>query len=221
MERSVFIGTPTHSGNVSVHYVLGLLSTCRSLAAAGVQQEVCFLPSSVLPDARNALAREFLDSGMSHLLFADADMSFTGDMVLTLLSRARDVVGGAYLTRTGARLCYDRVPGAEPDADGLLEVVGVGTGLLMVAREAAVRMFDASPCYWRREPSGVSAAPLLFDFVFDPAEATYSGEDYAFCRRWRELGGRVYVDTSVRPGHVGEAVHTAPAPFRPLAAAVA
>jgi hypothetical protein len=29
-------------------------------------------------------------------------------------------------------------------------------------------------------------------------------EDYAFCDRWRELGGRVFIDPSVRLSHVGE-----------------
>lgn len=29
------------------------------------------------------------------------------------------------------------------------------------------------------------------------------GEDYSFCRRWRDIGGRVWIDPEIRMGHCG------------------
>lgn len=31
----------------------------------------------------------------------------------------------------------------------------------------------------------------------------YLSEDYAFCRRWRDLGGKVFVDTQSKLAHHG------------------
>jgi hypothetical protein len=29
------------------------------------------------------------------------------------------------------------------------------------------------------------------------------GEDYSFCKRWRDMGGRVWVDPTISMGHLG------------------
>jgi hypothetical protein len=29
------------------------------------------------------------------------------------------------------------------------------------------------------------------------------GEDYAFCRRWTDMGGKVWVNPEIKMGHVG------------------
>jgi hypothetical protein len=29
------------------------------------------------------------------------------------------------------------------------------------------------------------------------------GEDYAFCKRWTDMGGKVWIDPEIKMGHVG------------------
>jgi hypothetical protein len=56
-----------------------------------------------------------------------------------------------------------------------------------------------------------SASPnqyALFDTMIvpkdrDPETRHYLSEDYAFCRRWRSLGGRVWLDTRGKLTHIG------------------
>ena len=36
----------------------------------------------------------------------------------------------------------------------------------------------------------------------------YLPDDWAFCRRWRDIGGRLWMHTGVRLGHVGQHVFT-------------
>ncbi len=39
--------------------------------------------------------------------------------------------------------------------------------------------------------------------MIEPETRTYLSEDYAFCRRWRDLGGRIWLDTEGVLTHTG------------------
>jgi hypothetical protein len=57
----------------------------------------------------------------------------------------------------------------------------------------------------------VAAAPslspnqyALFDCMIEPETGVYLSEDYTFCRRWRDLGGRIWLDAQSGLIHVGQ-----------------
>jgi hypothetical protein len=39
--------------------------------------------------------------------------------------------------------------------------------------------------------------------MIDPESKRYLSEDYAFCRRWQQMGGKIYADCHTTLGHVG------------------
>jgi hypothetical protein len=39
--------------------------------------------------------------------------------------------------------------------------------------------------------------------MIDPDTRRYLSEDYAFCRRWQQIGGKIYADVQTTLGHVG------------------
>jgi hypothetical protein len=43
----------------------------------------------------------------------------------------------------------------------------------------------------------------VFDCMIDPESRRYLSEDYAFCRRWQQCGGRIFADINTTLGHVG------------------
>ena len=43
----------------------------------------------------------------------------------------------------------------------------------------------------------------LFECMIEPESGLYLSEDYAFCRRWRDLGGEVWLDIKSRLTHYG------------------
>jgi hypothetical protein len=45
---------------------------------------------------------------------------------------------------------------------------------------------------------------LFFDCMVDPDSRRYLSEDFAFCRRWRDMGGKVYVDLNSKLQHAGQ-----------------
>ena len=51
-------------------------------------------------------------------------------------------------------------------------------------------------------------AVMVFDTMVEPETGQYLSEDYAFCRRWRDLGGEIWADFEARLTHVGHAAYT-------------
>jgi hypothetical protein len=102
--------------------------------------------------------------------------------------------------------------------DDFIAVRSTGTGFLCVARAAleqmaagAVRYENAIAGYAQASPSFELAPPLDFRALFtagvDAETGAYLSEDYTFCRRWRALGGAIWVDLRAPLVHVGAHEH--------------
>jgi hypothetical protein len=95
------------------------------------------------------------------------------------------------------------------DEDGFIEVAETATGFMCIKREVILRMMKHYP-ELNYVPDGPPNNPdanlhfLLFDCMVDPDSGRYLSEDYAFCRRWRDMGGKVWVDTLSRLVHLGQ-----------------
>jgi hypothetical protein len=77
---------------------------------------------------------------------------------------------------------------------------------MLVARSALVKLRDAYP----ELRSWVDAADRetgnyygLFDCMVDPTTGASLSEDLAFCKRWSDLGGEIWVDTQSKLNHTG------------------
>lgn len=101
----------------------------------------------------------------------------------------------------------------EVDETGFGPVAYVGAGFLLMQRAAVQAVWDAHPELEARmgDVAGVGGgsdfrARLVFDTFIEPGTQEMLSEDYAFQRRWRDLGGEVFADFQTRLVHVG---HTA------------
>jgi hypothetical protein len=99
--------------------------------------------------------------------------------------------------------------GAHADADGFVEVAEAPTGFMCIKRDVILRMMEHYPNL-SYVPDGPPNNPdahlhwLFFDCMIDPDSGRYLSEDYAFCRRWRDMGGKVWVDPTCRLTHLGQ-----------------
>jgi len=105
------------------------------------------------------------------------------------------------------------------DADGFMEVLDAPTGFMVIARRVFEHMADAMP-QLRYTPDvsghpdirrGQPAPPphyRFFDVLAEPDNGRYLSEDYAFCRRWQSIGGKVHVDTRSNLTHQGLKTYT-------------
>lgn len=105
----------------------------------------------------------------------------------------------------------NRIGGAGPAHDGWLEVNALATGFLMMDRSVLEQMRDhyRSALSYKNDVAGYAkyAPPEhcvgIFECMIDPDTRRYLSEDYAFCRRWRELGGSIHCHTQHRLLHTG------------------
>jgi hypothetical protein len=90
-----------------------------------------------------------------------------------------------------------------------------GGGFQMIRRSALERMIADYPethftsvhslpmSGSRREAVPSSNLFALFDCIIDPETGAYLSEDYSFCRRWRQIGGEIWIDTASKLTHCG------------------
>jgi hypothetical protein len=192
---------------------------------------------ALITRARANLVTLFLDDPTAtHLLFVDADIGFTPDQVFRLIESGADVVAGVYPVKrvnwNKARSAIEgrrpNVPAAaldyvleinDPDrvaiVNGFTRVRYAGTGFLMIRRHVLEKMC-AHPAYaplqFFREHSldRLAGSPnrfALFESMIDPASGTYLSEDFAFCKRWTDIGGEIWADLQSRLDHVGPTVY--------------
>ena len=97
------------------------------------------------------------------------------------------------------------------DKDGVIEVTHSPTGCMLIKREVIEKMIKAYPekeIIQKTIINGkMETKPYLynlFDTDFDSETKTYLGEDFAFCKRWKNLGGKCYALITEKISHVGE-----------------
>jgi len=80
---------------------------------------------------------------------------------------------------------------------------------MCIKREVFTRMMEKYP-ELKYAPDGPPGHPeahlhwLFFDCMVDPDSGRYLSEDYAFCRRWIDIGGKVWVDLQCKLQHLGQ-----------------
>jgi hypothetical protein len=93
---------------------------------------------------------------------------------------------------------------------GFASVEHAGTGFMLIRRSVFERMIERFPeleFAHTHLATGDAAAPrrqyAFFDTSIDREAGTYLSEDYTFCRRWKAMGGEIWVDLRSRLSHVG------------------
>ena len=191
---------------------------------------------ALITRARANLVTLFLDDpAATHLLFVDADIGFAPEQVFRLIESGADVVAGVYpIKRINWEKARRALESKRPDVSGasldyVLEIDDpdhvtvvrgftrvryAGTGFLMIRRHVLERMC-AHPNYaslqFFREHShdALTGSPnrfALFDCMIDAKSGTYLSEDFAFCRRWTDIGGEIWADLESNLDHVGPSV---------------
>jgi hypothetical protein len=218
---------------VSHLYTASLLKLQSACTANNVGLAVLMQGGDALiTRARQNLVAHFLGNpAATHLLFIDADIAFEPQQVFRLLRFNVEIAAAVYPTKRidwprvqaqagegrqnleSSALSYVLEfddPGRIEERDGFARARYAGTGFLMIRRDALLRLIEAYPDlrYTRehQQQDPLANSPwryALFDCLIDPPGGTYLSEDYSFCKRWRDIGGAIWVDLHSRLTHIG------------------
>jgi hypothetical protein len=184
MNFSPFIATPVHDARVHGVYMAGALSASHTFQ--GCDWQLC--NGTGLMRQRDALVAAFLAGSCSHLLWVDSDMGWRAEDAQALFDTGEDFIGGTYCRKSpGKPLTAHLLANRKGD---LIEATHVGTGFLLVSRIAIERMIEAFAAD-RYVSAGKEYTSLFSQNIHEGTE------DLAFCRKWRELGGQVWMHTGV------------------------
>lgn len=220
------MATPCYGGLVNERYAQSLVQLVSQAIQLGVQVGYFTRSNeSLITRARNDLVATFLTTPATHLMFIDADINFNASDVFKMITADKDVITGAYPTKIidwekmsqGKNTVEDLrknsvryasgLASAVKTPDGLYEVQDGATGFMLIKRNVIESMIKHYPetrympeIFDDPSQEGVEKY-ALFDTMID--NGRYLSEDYTFCRRWQNMGGKIYVDPTVILDHVG------------------
>ena len=152
----------------------------------------------------------------THLLFVDSDMSFTPDLILSMLDSEHPLVGVIATKKRYPIQFVGRAEEAEGEpVNGYLQVDGVGAGILLFSREVISEMLLKLPEIVDKYPIDRHPASELILSQgltrllrpFDPIVNMQIGrlsEDLSFSHRWKYgCGGQVWANIDKSIGHIG------------------
>ena len=230
--RPLFI-TPCYGSQLTTLFAKSLLALNNHCWHVGLNAVISINPGdSLVTRARNESMVEFLaNPNFTHLFWIDSDIGFSPEAATRLLLADKDVVAGVYpikrinwpeimpagVSKTEFLANHVDFPintvlDSVVDADGFLEVTEAPTGFMAIKREVFLTMMARMP-ELQYNPDGPPTRPnrdlfyRFFDVMVEPQTNRYLSEDYAFCRRWRDLGGQIYIDTQTQLTHQGTFVY--------------
>ncbi len=225
----IFLSTPCYGGLCLEKYMKSIIQLQMLLMREGVQLMLDTTENeSLVHRARNVSIGRFMQkTDADFFMFIDADVEFDAHSVLRLLNSGHEVSVAVYPKKV---VMWDQAREAAEKGDernmsllssslvanigatkrsvvnGFVEVLDGPTGFMMISREALTKMHEHYPelnCKNDHQNRDFDEYCAIFDCMIDPDSKRYLSEDYAFCRRWQQIGGKIYADCNTTLGHVG------------------
>lgn len=195
--KKVFIGTVSSSATVSVYYLTSIFKSQKLLKENGID---CYLDliidEPLIQLARNKLLSLFIESDCDELVFIDSDQAWDAEDLLKLINIDKDFVGAPVILKSSNSY---NVSFENLSNEDLIKVDSVGTGFLKISKKVAKSVSDISEEY----KDGDSSNRMAFEVKV--VDGNIISEDFMFCKKWKDLGGEIFIDPSIDPYHIGNA----------------
>ncbi len=206
MGKHVWIAIPAYTGTIHLATMRSIISDMMLLAERG--DRVTIFDESgnaMIGDCRGLIVSAFLEGDGTHLVFVDSDVSWGVGSLLSMVDRDVDFVAGLYPQRRDPIKYCCQWDTSKPEIElenGLIEVLGVPAGFMCLSRPMLEKMVAhyADTQFHCEQAPGNTAYDLFGAYRIGRIKF---GEDYSFCKRWRDIGGKIWIDPEIRMGHCG------------------
>jgi len=232
-EVSILVCTPVHS-ECSIHYTQALLEFQVACMQKNILVSFLLLKSSLVTQGRNLCVANFLNEKYSHLLFIDADIDFDSKTIFKMLELDKEVIAVPYPMKTLNWDRIYKFKGDIKDSnelshtgftypikvydkdnikvkDDVMEVTHAPTGCMLIKRQVFDKMIKAYPELRISQPTIMNGEAKdkenlwnFFDTFHDLKNKKYYGEDFGFCKKWTDIGGKCYCYIGDYITHIGE-----------------
>jgi glycosyltransferase involved in cell wall biosynthesis len=214
-DKKVLIGIPCGSGVMPAYTVDGLFKLTRPCPVS-----LLIIERQAVDRARNYIIEMGIKLGVDYIFFADDDGVLPPDTLEKLLEADKDIIGAPMMTRSVQddgkhRLCvfekfdfyigdgktinkYRSIEKFDTTKGHLHSVDAIGGACFLIKKEAF-------------EPLFVKHNGKPFEFLTEThitkehgATVRNISEDMCFSERAREEGFEIWVDTRIRPVHLGK-----------------
>ena len=226
---SLFLSTPCYGGMCLQKYTESILGLQVLASIEGIQLFIDTIENeSLVQRARNVAVGRFMQkSDAEYFMFIDADVHFDPASVIRLIKSGHELSVACYpkkfvdwnqaaeavkkgdprdMAMLSASLVVNFGAQRVEIVDGFAPVLDGPTGFMLIKREVFKKMEEKYPelnCKNDHQNRDFDDYHAAFDCMIDPGSRRYLSEDYAFCRRWQQMGGKIYADTWTTLGHVG------------------
>ncbi len=208
------IFTSFYSHYAYAPYCISLGQTLGVLHRLGVDCHYIARPSDFhIERALNNTLTELMERGdFTDVLLIDSDESWEPEGAYRLLMHEEEIVAGSYRMKNnwneyvGQIRRKDGCPVGKqcPDGHYLLEAERVAAGFLRIKISALHKWAAAYPEAVSIEPDGRKVQ--FFERITAP-NGEKMCQDMAFSKRWRDIGGQLWIDPMVKIGHWGMECH--------------
>lgn len=225
----IFLSTPCYGGLCLERYMTSIIRLQISLIKKGIQLFIDTTENeSLVHRARNVAVGRFMQkTDADYFMFIDADVDFDPEAVVRLVNSGHDISVACYPKKV---VMWDQAANAVKNGDernmamlssslvlnfgaakrsvedGFIEILDGPTGFMMIKRDVFKQLEEKFPELWCKndhQNRDFDDYHACFDCMIDPETKRYLSEDYAFCRRWQQCGGKIYADINTTLGHVG------------------
>jgi len=183
-ETKIAIGMPVADGasmKAKTAHAIG----CAIIKSPGLISDFIIKISCDVVANRTAIVKDAISRGNTHILFVDTDMYFPSDAITKMLAADKDIVGVEYNKR---KFPLETVFEYQNKSDSLYKTNVAGTGLMLIK----LSIFEK-----------ITQDPW-FTFGRNAEGDTVVGEDVWFCNVAQDAGFEVWIDPTIKCGHIGE-----------------
>ena len=225
----VFLSTPCYGGLCLEKYMSSVIKLQLLLIKEKIELMIDTTENeSLVHRARNVSVGRFMQkTDCDYLMFIDADIDFDPHAVFRLIKSGHELSVACYPKKV---VMWDQAASAIQNGDdrdmamlssslvvnigatrrtienGFVEILDGPTGFMLISRSVFKKLEEKFPELWCKndhQNRDFDEYHAAFDCMIDPDSKRYLSEDYAFCRRWQQAGGKIFADVNTTLGHIG------------------